>query len=193
MGETRRSSKYGSEQTPVESVSWDDITGPAGFLSRLNRAQSTPFRLLSETEWEYADRGGPHWRDGFRYAGSNDIDEVAWYDRNSRRHIHPVARKAPNQLGIYDMSGNVWEWCQDSFVRDTNRIPADGSPFLGTAAERVLRGGCYHNWSIHCTASKRYEIGHDYAEASASGWHFPPRLIPLRSSEDRCAMGDKSG
>ncbi|MEP7348020.1 MAG: SUMF1/EgtB/PvdO family nonheme iron enzyme, partial [Gemmatimonadaceae bacterium] len=66
--------------------------------------------------------------------------------------------KAPNQLGIYDMSGNVWEWCRDSFTRDTSMIPADGTPFLSDNSDRILRGGCHHNWAMHCTVSKRYEI-----------------------------------
>jgi formylglycine-generating enzyme required for sulfatase activity len=59
------------------------------------------------------------------------------------------------------MSGNIWEWCQDSFTRDVQRIPDDGSAFAGEAEERVLRGGCFHNWAMHCTVFERYEIGHD--------------------------------
>jgi sulfatase modifying factor 1 len=145
-----------------------------GFLGRLNDGQvcaailaklasrSGVFRLPSETEWEYAARGGPHWTDGFRFSGSNDIDAVAWYDRRHGDHTQPVGRKAPNQLGIYDMSGNVWEWCQDVFTREIERIPQDGTPVVGPGDERVLRGGCFHNWAVHCTVSKRYEIAHDY-------------------------------
>jgi formylglycine-generating enzyme required for sulfatase activity len=157
---------------PVENVSWDDITRPGGFLDRLNgspvrefvRANLTgsgAFRLPSETEWEYAARGGPRWREGFTHSGSNDPDAVAWYGRRDGR-THPVAGKAANQLGLYDMSGNVWEWCQDAFTRDTESIPCDGTAFVGPAAERVLRGGCFHNWAVHCTVSKRYEIGREY-------------------------------
>jgi formylglycine-generating enzyme required for sulfatase activity len=123
---------------------------------------SAVFRLPSETEWEYAARGGPRWQDGFRYSGSNDIDVVAWYDRKWGDHTHDVAQKEPNQLGLFDMSGNVWEWCQDSFTRDVRQIPEDGSPFVSEADERVLRGGCFHNWAIHCTVFKRYEIGHRF-------------------------------
>jgi formylglycine-generating enzyme len=159
---------------PVENVSWDDITRDGGFLDRMNAspvraailakltARSGTFRLPSETEWEYAARGGPHWRDGFRFSGSDDIDAVAWYERKHGDHTQPVARKAPNQLGIHDMSGNVWEWCQDVFTRDIARIPQDGTPFVGPGEERVLRGGCFHNWAVHCTVSKRYEIVHDF-------------------------------
>jgi formylglycine-generating enzyme required for sulfatase activity len=156
---------------PLENVSWDEITRPGGFLHRLNEsrlrnkllAETTladgVFRLPSEAEWEYVARGGPHWRDGFRFSGSNDIDLVAWYDRKWGDHTHDVAQKAPNQLGIYDMSGNVWEWCEDCFTEDVARIPADGRAHLREAPERVLRGGCFHNWAIHCTVSKRYQIG----------------------------------
>ena len=162
---------------PAEHVSWDEITQPDGFLHRLNASQILTemlsqipdvgrgiFRLPSETEWEYAARGGLHWPADCRFSGSDDIDVVAWYDRNSGNQTHDVALKAPNQLGLYDMSGNVWEWCQDAFTRDVATIPGDGRPFLGPADDRVLRGGCYHNWAIHCTVSKRYEIAHDYRD-----------------------------
>jgi formylglycine-generating enzyme len=157
---------------PIENVSWDALNEPGGFLQRLNespvaasvRGQADPaleFRLPTETEWEYAARGGPHWRDGYQYSGGNDIDAVAWYDRKHGDHTQPVARKAPNQLGIYDMSGNVWEWCQDTFSRDLRSIPTDGTPCRVPGSERVLRGGCFHNWAAHCTVSKRYEIARE--------------------------------
>jgi formylglycine-generating enzyme required for sulfatase activity len=162
------------DRLPVENVSWDDITRPDGFLDRINRshmsaeltaripnAAALRFRLPTETEWEYAARGGPDWRDGFQSSGGNDIDRVAWYDANSGNRTHDVATKAPNQLGIFDMSGNVWEWCHDTFVRDVGKIPADGRPYVGEGVDRVLRGGSNHNWAIHCTVSKRYEISHD--------------------------------
>lgn len=159
---------------PLENTSWDVITRTGGFLERINgspirtsilaslKARTGTLRLPSETEWEYAARGGPHWRDAFRFSGSNDIDAVAWHDRKHGDHTQPVGLKAPNQLGIHDMSGNVWEWCQDVFTRDVARIPQDGTSFVGPGDERVLRGGCFHNWAIHCTVSKRYEIAHNY-------------------------------
>ena len=158
---------------PVENVSWLDLTRPGGFLAKVNasplaaalRARLGPgarLRLPSETEWEYAARGGPHWPDGYRFSGGDDVAAVAWYDRRHGDHTQPVAGKAPNQLGLYDMSGNVWEWCQDVFTRDVGAIPAGGAPFAGPGPERVLRGGCFHNWAAHCTVSKRYEIGAEF-------------------------------
>ena len=138
---------------PVECVSYDDIVMKNGFLEKLNTntiineisqqfasISSLQFRLPSETEWEYAAKGGIHWTDGFIYSGSNNIDDVAWYKDNSLDESEPVGQKKSNQLGIYDMSGNVWEWCLDYFHRDTNKIPKDGSPCLEESADRVLRG-----------------------------------------------------
>jgi formylglycine-generating enzyme required for sulfatase activity len=174
MGPDECSGVHRGRDLPVENVSWDEITGPGGFLDRINHspvraevlaqlpAAAGEFRLPSEAEWEYAARGGPHWRDGFRFSGSNDIDAVAWYDRKHGDHTQPVAQKAPNQLGLYDMSGNVWEWCQDVFTPDVSSVPEVGTPFVGPAIERILRGGCFHNWAVHCTVSKRYEIARDY-------------------------------
>jgi formylglycine-generating enzyme required for sulfatase activity len=188
-------SKHPAARHPVENVSWDQITGPGGFLERINAgdvlrglaASGGPsrFRLPSETEWEYAARGGPRWTDEFRFSGSNDIDKVAWYGprfgpvrrlvcrilgwrvgwrlmgrfpRGRPRHTHEVATKAPNQLGLYDMSGNVWEWCQDTSTEDLDAVPRDGAPFVGPGPERRLRGGCNHNWDLHCTVWWRYGI-----------------------------------
>lgn len=182
---------------PVENVSWEQITGTGGFLERINQSpilaavagseRGLRFRLPSEAEWEYAARGGPHWRDGFTFAGSNDPDAVAWYGRRfsgARRFVmrtlgsrvgwrlasrgnlhrptqtHDVATKEPNQLGVYDMSGNVWEWCQDVCV-ELDQVPPDGSPAEGSGTERRLRGGCHHNWDIHCTVWWRYGIAQD--------------------------------
>lgn len=184
---------------PTENSSWSDITQPGGFLDRVNNQLLTEvaaddshlrFRLPSETEWEYAARGGPSWSDDFAFSGSNDPDQVAWYGprwrsrhqqmvrllgwrvawrlahllgplRRLRTRTHPVASKAPNQLGLYDMSGNVWEWCEDVCTDDLDAVPADGSPYLGVGPERRLRGGCHHNWDLHCRVFWRYGIASD--------------------------------
>jgi formylglycine-generating enzyme required for sulfatase activity len=105
-------------------VSWDELVRPDRFLARLGQsaagrsllAQASgaggKFRVPTEAEWEYAARGGPHWREGYRFSGGNNIDRVAWYDRKGGDRTRFVAKKAPNQLGLFDMSGIVWEWCQ---------------------------------------------------------------------------------
>jgi formylglycine-generating enzyme required for sulfatase activity len=149
------------------------------------------FRLPAEAEWEYAARGGPSWRDDLAFSGSNDPDAVAWYGprwslpdqalvrllgspagwrmanriRKSMPHqtqTHPVAMKAPNQLSLYDMSGNVWEWCQDSCNDDLESVPLDGSAYIDAGTERRLRGGCHHNWDLHCRVWWRYGIESDF-------------------------------
>ncbi|MGK6353363.1 formylglycine-generating enzyme family protein [Parapedobacter sp. DT-150] len=179
-------SRFNGQNRPVECVSFNDITSDKGFLDKLNASNGSKFnlrndisfRLPSETEWEYAARGGTHWRDGFPFSGSNNLSEAGWYEQNSGKitdpallhrlkntekgtETHDVGLKAPNQLGIYDMSGNVWEWCQDDAQDDIFKIPKDGTPHLSGANERILRGGCHHNWDIHCTVSKRYSIALD--------------------------------
>ena len=143
-------SYFEGDDLPVEQVSWDDCQE---FIRKLNSLTGQNFRLPTEAEWEFACRGGNNSR-GYKYSGSNYIDNVAWYDGNSGGKTHPVATKSPNELGIYDMSGNVWEWCADwygdySSGRQTNpKGPYDGS-------SRVGRGG---SWIINargCRSSNR--------------------------------------
>jgi len=146
----------GNLQRPVETVSWNDCQT---FISKLNQMIGKNFRLPTEAEWEYAARGGNRTR-GYKYAGSNNIDDVAWNYANSMAldpyyyGTYTVATKAPNELGLYDMSGNVREWCQDwygsySSSAQTNPTgPASGS-------YRVYRGGSWGNSARYCRVSFR--------------------------------------
>lgn len=133
----------GDLQRPVEQVSWNDCQT---FIRKLNQLTGQNFRLPSEAEWEYAARGGNR-SNGYKYAGSNSVGTVAWYDDNSGSTTHPVKTKQPNELGIYDMSGNVWEWCQDKWCDDYNSPRNSGS--------RVLRGGSWLSYAWYVRVSYR--------------------------------------
>ena len=134
----------GSMQYPVENVSWNDCQT---FINRLNQLTGQNFRLPSEAEWEYAARGGKK-SNGYKYSGSNDVNAVAWYWDNSSERTHTVKTKQPNELGIYDMSGNVYEWCQDYWRNDYN------SSYNYSC--RVLRGGSWGNRAGYVRVSFRY-------------------------------------
>ena len=150
-------SEFIGAQKPVESVSWNDCQE---FVSRLNSLTGRTFRLPTEAEWEYAARGGNQSLH-YKYSGSNNIDEVAWYYNNSGSTTHEVGTKSPNELGIYDMSGNVYEWCSDwyggySAGAQTNpQGPSSGS-------YRVLRGGSWSNNARDCRVSYRSSNGPNY-------------------------------
>jgi formylglycine-generating enzyme required for sulfatase activity/tRNA A-37 threonylcarbamoyl transferase component Bud32 len=129
-------SRFKGDNLPVESVSWYDIQE---FIGKLNQITGKRYRLPTEAEWEYAARGGAQSR-GYKYSGSNNADEVAWYDDNSDRKPHPAGTKRPNELGIYDMSGSVWEWCNDrrGAYRSARQINPVGAE---SGTSRVGRGG----------------------------------------------------
>ena len=130
-------SVFKGSKKPVEMVSWNNCQE---FIMKLNRLTGRDFRLPTEAEWEYAARGGNK-SQGYKYSGSNTIDDVAWYDENSLS-THPVGTKAPNELGLYDMSGNVWEWCSDwygDYSSSSQTNPTGSSSGSG----RVLRGGSW--------------------------------------------------
>ena len=131
-------------QCPVEHVTWDEVQL---FLEKINSITGQDFRLPTEAEWEFAARGGNKSK-GFMYPGSNDVDEVAWYnkDRGSGDLIvsgetHPVKTKKPNELGLYDMSGNAWEWCQDCYDDYGPEDLVNPNVNLPECDERVVRGG----------------------------------------------------
>ena len=124
------------DNCPVEQVSWNDAQA---FIQKLNAKTGKQYRLPSEAEWEYACHAGGRQT----YCGSDDLNSLAWHDGNSGNSTHPVAGKQANAFGLYDMSGNVWEWVEDSYHADYNGAPADGSVWQGDGANRVLRGGSW--------------------------------------------------
>ena len=143
-------SYFKGDNLPVEQVSWDNCLE---FISKLNSLTGRKFRLPTEAEWEYAARGGKKSR-GYQYSGSFNISDVAWYNGNSGNKIHPIGMKQANELGVYDMSGNVNEWCQDwygSYVSSsqTNPLGANSGSF------RVCRGGSWYFGTVNCRSSFR--------------------------------------
>lgn len=143
-------SYFSGSNKPVEKVSWDDCQD---FIRRLNALTGENFRLPTEAEWEYAARGGNKSRE-YKYAGSNNIDNVAWYSDNSGSQTHNVATKSPNELGLYDMSGNVWEWCQDLYgIYSGSSQTNPTGPTSGSY--RVYRGGGWFGSAGNCRVSLR--------------------------------------
>ena len=143
-------SNFKGNNLPVENVSWNDCQT---FINRLNSYTGRNFRLPTEAEWEFAARGGNYSRH-YKYSGSNYISDVAWYDGNSGNRTHPIGTKQANELGLYDMSGNVYEWCSDwygsysSYSQNDPTGPNSGS-------YRVYRGGCWNNSARGCRSSGR--------------------------------------
>ena len=139
------------DNLPVESVSWNDCQV---FIQKLNQLTGKQFRLPTEAEWEYAARGGRKSR-GYKYAGGNNIGSVAWYWDNSGNGTHPVATKQANELGVYDMSGNVWEWCSDRYgdYRSSSQSDPQGS---SSGYFRVYRGGGCYDFARYCRVSIRF-------------------------------------
>ena len=147
-------SNFKGDSRPVENVSWDDCQT---FVSRLNAATGQNFRLPTEAEWEYAARGGNR-SQGYKYSGGNTLGSVAWYADNSGDETHAVKTKSPNELGIYDMSGNVWEWCQDWYgsYSDSAQTNPHGRPSKGYY--RVDRGGSWNYFAECCRVSLRNRL-----------------------------------
>ena len=150
-------SNFKGDALPVEQVSWNDCQD---FISKLNAMTGKSFRLPTEAEWEYAARGGKKSR-GYQYSGSNTLGDVAWYlldwyfdDSGS---THAVGTKQPNELGIYDMTGNVWEWCQD-WKGSYSSSPQTNPTGAASGSNRVLRGGSWYNSAKRCRASCRIGI-----------------------------------
>lgn len=143
-------SDFKGDNLPVECVSWNDCQT---FINRLNSYTGRNFRLPTEAEWEFAARGGNYSRH-YKYSGSNYISDVAWYDDNSGNRTHPVGTKQANELGLYDMSGNVWEWCNDWYGSYNSYSQTDPTgPSSGSY--RVGRGGSWFNFARYCRSSFR--------------------------------------
>lgn len=151
-------SHFKGDNLPVEGMSYKDIVN--GFLPKLNSLTGKEFRLPTEAEWEYAARGGVH-SNGYKYAGSDNVDDVAWYSVNSYNTPHVVKAKVPNELGLYDMSGNVWEWCQDWYGSDYyGKSPSTNpqGPSSGSNNCHVLRGGSWSIKAMFCRVSDRSDL-----------------------------------
>jgi formylglycine-generating enzyme required for sulfatase activity len=136
------------DSMPVENISWEDIQT---FIQKLNAKTGKHYRLPSEAEWEYACRAGG---DG-KYCGGENVDALAWHDDNSNKTTHPVGKKQANVWGLYDMSGNVWEWVQDWKHDDYSGAPTDGSAWEDSGEYRVLRGGSWNIITLNLRAACR--------------------------------------
>lgn len=138
MGENP--SHFQGKDRPVDSVSWEDVQD---FLAKLRAETGKPYRLPTEAEWEFAARGGIH-SEGYLYAGSDKLSQVGWYGENSPDGAQPVGLKLPNELGLYDMSGNLWEWCEDDWHNTYHRAPQDGSAWIDWEDTRTFLGKLFN-------------------------------------------------
>ena len=159
-------SRFEGEKLPVECVSWDDVQV---FLLKLNELTGKLYRLPTEAEWEFAARGGNKSK-GYKYSGSNNVENVAWYVKKNAAwyddyliETPPVGMKSPNELDIYDMSGNVWEWCSDRFGEySSNAQTNPQGSILGFG--RVIRGGSWNEYAKYARVSFRY---YDWLDGSS--------------------------
>ncbi len=140
---------------PIIGVDWNNANAFCEWLSLENGQK---YRLPTEAEWEYAARGG-RLSNGYEYSGSNKLKEVGWYDKNSHGETKAVGLKYPNELGLYDMSGNVDEWCADYWHGDINNIPLDRSAWIkgGDNDRRVVRGGSWNDIDDLCHILYRFK------------------------------------
>jgi formylglycine-generating enzyme required for sulfatase activity len=167
-------SYFSGATRPVESVSWDDAHEFCRVLNELLGKPAGHFRLPSEAEWEYAARAGTR---ETLYAGSNQLAEVGWYDGNNKKETVPVGQLAPNAFGLYDLSGNVFEWCEDDWQSNYKDAPLNGTAWKDgetkdeRAVHRVRRGGSWFNYARFCRCAYRY-----YFRPGNRGRYFGFRL-----------------
>jgi formylglycine-generating enzyme required for sulfatase activity len=149
---TNPSNYKNNPQNPVEWVYWNDAQA---FCKKLSQITGKTYRLPTEAEWEYACRAGTTTRFYFG-DDANQLGDYAWYDGNSQYTTHPVGQKKPNAWGLYDMSGNVWEWCEDNWHYNYENAPRDGSAWLtNDNDDRILRGGSWFNFPYDCRSAYR--------------------------------------
>ena len=166
-------SAYGTLDCPVECVSWEDCQE---FITRLNEMTDEQFRMPTDAEWEFAARGGNQSHD-YYYSGSNDIDDVAWYYDNSNHTTHAVGTKSPNELGLYDMSGNVMEWVSD-WASEYSAEPQIDPIGPETGNRHIARGGGFYYYDTQCYITKRF-----FYEQSFSSTNFGLRLAMTVTEE----------
>lgn len=171
---------------PVGNISWNDAVA---YLNWLSKMTGKAFRLPTEAEWEFAAKGGTKSK-GYKYIGGNDLNQVAWYLGNSDRRVHTGGQKLPNELGIYDMSGNVREWCFDWYSEFYYKVSPDSNP-TGPAAgsNRVLRGGSWGSDGDRMRASYRnkelpYSAVRDYGFRPAITGEPPKKPVVIEQKAD---------
>jgi formylglycine-generating enzyme len=156
-------SHFKGDNHPVEQVSWEDIINM--FLPKLNdmtkdlRPEGSFYRLPTEAEWEFAAKGGKDWsKILFKYPGGDKLYEIGWYYENSHNETKPVGLKTPNFLGLYDMSGNVYEWCEDQWHSNYKDAPNDGSAWVDRSkgTTRVLRGYSWNRYERDYRSTARF-------------------------------------
>jgi len=150
-------SRFKGKNRPVENISWNTVTQE--FFPKLKELTGKEYNLPSEAIWEFAARGGTKSKE-YKYAGSNDLNEVGWYRDNSHQESKPVGLKAPNELDLYDVNGNMWEWCLDHWHSTYDNAPNDANAWIDINAEkgksRVLRGGSWYGHRRNCRPSFRH-------------------------------------
>lgn len=165
---------YGEEcaDCPVDGVSWIDVQM---FIKKLNEKTGKNFRLPTEVEWEFAARGGNK-SQNLKFSGSNTASDVAWYSLKTDKKIHPVGQKKPNELGLFDMSGNVWEWCNDFYDGNYySNSPASNPKGPDKGKDRVLRGGSWYSQSNDIRIATRYRFFPNF-RTNANGFRL---VLPI--------------